>query len=207
MVNLGMGKVFFHCCLLFWAVMEAGLAQVSTISPGEITGYETNPPPVRRLLDTALDLTKKKLGYQYGSAEPENGGMDCSGTIYYLLQKAGIEEVPRSSDGQYQWVKKEGAFRVVAGGLDEEDEALGDLKPGDLLFWTGTYDTERKDAVSHVMIYLGMTRDGKTLMVGASDGRTYNGKKMYGVSVFDFKTPREESRGEFIGFASIPGLE
>lgn len=201
-----MGRVLFYCCLLFLAVTMAGAAEVSTIAPGEIREYETNPPPVRKLLDAALELTKKNLGYQYGSAEPENGGMDCSGTIYYLLQKAGIGEVPRSSDGQYQWVKKEGAFRAVAGGVDE-DEALGDLKPGDLLFWTGTYDTGRAGAVSHVMIYLGMTRDGKTLMVGASDGRTYQGKKKYGVSVFDFKMPREESRGKFIGFARIPGLE
>jgi hypothetical protein len=57
------------------------------------------------------------------------------------------------------------------------------------------------------MIYLGTHREsGKPVMVGASDGRSYNGKKRRGVSVFDFRLPRPDSKAKFVGYASIPGL-
>ena len=50
-------------------------------------------------------------------------------------------------------------------------------KPGDLLFWTGTYSVERDPPVTHTMIYLGEEKkSGKPIMVGASDGRTYEGR-------------------------------
>ena len=91
------------------------------------------------------------------------------------------------------------------------------LRPGDLLFWTGTYSADRDPPVTHTMIYLGKRkRDGKQVMFGASDGRTYDGRKIWGVSVYDFSIPKAKpapSAGEsvtpgsvFIGCANIPGL-
>jgi hypothetical protein len=52
-----------------------------TLSPDEIIEYDTYPPKVRQIIDTGLALTKQNLGYTYGSADPANGGMDCSGFI------------------------------------------------------------------------------------------------------------------------------
>ena len=49
-------------------------------------------------------------------------------------------------------------------------------------------------------------------MVGASDGRTYEGEKQFGVSVFDFKTApasaggSSEGRPRFVGYGRIPAL-
>jgi hypothetical protein len=49
-------------------------------------------------------------------------------------------------------------------------------------------------------------------MVGASDGRTYQGESRYGVSVFDFKMPVPAKTNEgrltptFVGYGHIPGL-
>ena len=50
-------------------------------------------------------------------------------------------------------------------------------------------------------------------MVGATDGRSYEGIRRYGVSVFDFKMPSGKPNKEdpdltakFEGYASIPGL-
>jgi hypothetical protein len=49
-------------------------------------------------------------------------------------------------------------------------------------------------------------------MAGASDGRTYEGKQRFGVSVFDFKTapppPSNDAKRSpsFVGYGSIPGL-
>jgi len=207
--------VFLRVLGVFFALAFPAAAQqtttllppvVQSLNPSDIAGFTDNPPAVQKLLTTALALTTKNLGYLYGSADPTQKGMDCSGTIYYLLQQAGIKDVPRSSDEQFTWAKTAGTFQAVKG-RDLAAPELNSLRPGDLLFWTGTYAVKRIGAVSHVMIYLGKAKsDGLPLMVGASDGRTYRGKKCFGVSVFDFRLPAKESKSRFIGYARIPNL-
>src|SRR4030095_7784455 len=63
-----------------------------SLSPDAIEGYEKYPPKVRQIIDAGLALTKQDLGYTYGSADPANGGMDCSGFIYYVLQQNGFPD-------------------------------------------------------------------------------------------------------------------
>ena len=185
--------------------------KVATISPNEIEDFEKNPERIRKLLDDALALTKRNLDYTYGSADPENGGMDCSGFIYYVLRTNGLKDVPRDASEQYVWVRKSGNFRAV---LSREIDSfeLDELKPGDLLFWAGTYSVERDPPVTHTMIYLGKEKaTGKPIMVGASDGRTYEGEQQFGVSVFDFKTAHAQTTStssthpRFVGYGQIPG--
>jgi peptidoglycan DL-endopeptidase CwlO len=168
---------------------------------------------VRKLLDVALGLTSQNLEYKYGSADPANGGMDCSGFIYYVLRQIGIKDVPRDAREQYIWVRKAHKFQAVLGRSPDTFE-LEDLKPGDLLFWSGTYKIDRDPAITHTMIYLGREKGtNERVMVGASDGRTYKGQSRFGVSVFDFKIAgrRASSANEpgpvFVGYATIPGLE
>jgi len=166
---------------------------------------------VRQILDAGLALTKENLGYTYGSADPNNGGMDCSGFVYYVLQQNGFPDVPRDSSQQYVWVRKAGDFKAVVG-RNENSFELDDLKPGDLLFWRGTYNIDRDPPITHTMIYLGREkRTNKRVMVGSSDGRTYDGKQRWGVSVFDFKMPPPKSGDAkigpvFVGYGRIPGL-
>ena len=63
---------------------------------------------------------------------------------------------------------------------------LDNLKPGDLMFWSGTYHVDRDPSITHTMIYLGREKgSNQRIMVGASDGRTYKGQQKWGVSVFD----------------------
>jgi peptidoglycan DL-endopeptidase CwlO len=183
-----------------------------SLSPDQIAGYENNPPRVRQILDAGLTLTKQNLGYTYGSADPKNGGMDCSGFIYYVLQQNGFPDVPRDSSQQYVWVRKSGHFNAVLSRKEDSFE-LDDLKPGDLLFWSGTYDIDRDPPITHTMIYLGREkRTNKRVMVGSSDGRTYDGKQRWGVSVFDFKLPPPPKSGDakispvFVGYGRIPGI-
>ena len=183
-----------------------------SLSPDQIADYDSYPPEVRQILDAGLALTKQNLGYTYGSADPKNGGMDCSGFIYYVLQQNGFPDVPRDSSQQYVWVRKAGDFDVVLSRKEDSFE-LDDLKPGDLLFWRGTYNIDRDPPITHTMIYLGREkRTNKRVMIGSSDGRTYDGKQRWGVSVFDFKMPPPPKSGDakispvFVGYGRIPGL-
>ena len=183
-----------------------------TLSPDEIAGYDSYLPKVRQILDAGLALTKENLGYTYGSADPANGGMDCSGFIYYLLTENGFKDVPRDSSQQYVWVRKAGDFNAVLSRHEDSFE-FDALKPGDLLFWSGTYNIDRDPPITHTMIYLGREkRTKKRVMIGSSDGRTYDGKQRFGVSVFDLKMPPPPNSGDakispvFVGYGRIPGL-
>ena len=184
----------------------------ASLSPDQIANYDNDPLKVRQILDAGLALTKENLGYTYGSADPANGGMDCSGFVYYVLKQNGFPDVPRDSSQQYVWVRKGGNFKAVVSRKEDSFE-LDDLKPGDLLFWSGTYNIDRDPPITHSMIYLGREkRTNKRVMIGSSDGRTYDGKQRWGVSVFDFKMPPPPKSGDakispsFVGYGRIPGL-
>lgn len=201
-------RAFF--LLLMPACLQAGAdeAIVSRMEIEEIAGSGSWPPRLREMVRYGLGLTKMNLGYHFGSADPALGGMDCSGTVHHILKKAGVKQVPRQSDAFHHWVEKSGKLTVVKGTPDLKDPALAKLTPGDLLFWTGTYDTgARVNPISHVMIYLGKTKEGKPVMFGASDGRPYQGKRQNGVSVFDFRIPRATSKARFVGYGPVPGLD
>ncbi|HSI12320.1 MAG TPA: NlpC/P60 family protein [Chthoniobacter sp.] len=184
----------------------------ATVEPDAINEFASQPPRIQQLLRDAINLTRLNLTYTFGSSDPDSGGMDCSGTIYYLLHAHSFADVPRDSSGQYMWARRSGAFFPVVSKSAESPE-LKELLPGDLMFWTGTYETGRDIPISHVMMYLGREKgSGKRIMFGASDGRSYNGVQRWGVSVFDFKMPNgnaanpEKGKAEFVGYARIPGL-
>jgi peptidoglycan DL-endopeptidase CwlO len=182
------------------------------LSLDQIKGFDNYPTKVQKLLTSALELTTRNLDYKYGSADPNSGGMDCSGFVYFVLKQNGIGDVPRDSSEQYSWVRRAHQFESVMSQKDDSFE-LEDLKPGDLLFWTGTYAIERDPPITHAMIYLGREKKtGHRVMVGASDGRVYQGESRNGVSVFDFKVQRNgkaddgKLRPAFIGYGHIQGL-
>jgi hypothetical protein len=168
-----------------------------TVSPNEIAGYETYPPKVRQIIEAGLELTKQNLGYAYGSADPVNGGLDCSGFIYYVLRQRGFADVPRDSSQQYVWVRKAGNFNAVLSRHADTFE-LEALKPGDLLFWSGTYKIDRDPPITHTMIYLGREKGTKKrIMIGASDGRTYDGAALWRQCFrFQITAAAEQQRGQ-----------
>jgi peptidoglycan DL-endopeptidase CwlO len=186
---------------------------VASLQPSDLREFNSQPPKVQEFIRSALALTERNLGYTYGSSDPNNGGMDCSGFIYYVLTNAGYKDVPRQSSDQYLWVRKNSNFHAVLSRNSDTFE-LKQLRPGDLMFWSGTYQVNRDVPITHVMIYLGTERKTKRpVMVGASDGRTYNGERRFGVSVFDFKLPNGTPNKSdpdlvprFEGYASIPGV-
>ena len=186
-------------------------AKQDALKASDLVEYEQASPVVRHLIDRALALSARGLAYRFGSDDPANGGMDCSGTVRFLLKEAGWSEVPRDSGEFYRWVWEGGRFNAVQSRQPDTFE-LSRLRPGDLLFWTGTYDVRRDPPISHVMIYLGTSRTtGRGVMVGSSEGRTFNDQRRYGVGLFDFRitsAAREPSGAReprFIGYGTPPG--
>lgn len=183
-------------------------AEVASISTDELKDYASMPAPVQALITRAIELTKKNLTYRFGSSDPSLGGMDCSGTIYRLLQDHDIKDTPRQSNEMAEWLKEKSVFHRAEDVKSIDDQAFQSLAPGDLLFWSGTYDpVARKSPVTHVMLYVGKRgKDNKPVIFGASDGRSYEGQKRCGVSIFDFKLPKPGDKAQFLGFGPVPGL-
>ncbi len=189
---------------------RSGFAPNVSIAPEELVEYNAQPAAVKKLIEAGLALARQNLAYKFGSGDPANGGLDCSGFIYAVLREHGFTQVPRDSSGQYTWIRRTRAFRAVVSRKAESFE-LEELLPGDLLFWTGTYATANDPPISHVMLYLGTEKSTRSkVMIGSSEGRTYRGQKRNGVSVFDFVMPRAAAEGEqkavFVGYGRIPGL-
>lgn len=103
-----------------------------------------------------LAQAQKYLGvpYVYGGYSPD--GFDCSGLIYYILDKAGYP-TERTAAGQYHMGSKVSRDKLI---------------PGDLVFFENTYTS----GVSHVGIYAGGGKfihapgDGKTVCYGKLSG-------------------------------------
>ena len=189
---------------------ESQLARPGVLAAADLEEYESLDGLRKRIVNEALDLGAKEswLKYQFGSADPDSGGLDCSGSVYYIFQRVGIDP-PRSSAAQFAWVKEAGALTdVPATVTSTSDAAFKDLRPGDLLFWSGTYEPTdgRTVPVSHVQIFLGHEKTtGEPVMIGASDGRTYRGTKREGYGVFDFKLPKPSSKAKFLGYG-LPAI-
>lgn len=182
-------------------------AAVSTLSIEDISGFDAYPKQIQSLVQSCLALTHLELGYMYGSSEPSKGGMDCSGTIYHVLQFQGLKDVPRQSDEMCNWVDKKTHLYLTPTATNFDSEEFANLKPGDLLFWTNSLETTRKLPVTHVMIYLGkLKKSGKRVVFGSSDGRSYMGERRSGVSVFDFSLPKPDGTKHFYGYGPTPGL-
>ena len=149
------------------------------------------------------------LPYIFGSADPKNGGFDCSGAMYFVMMRCGLKP-PRSSAQQYIWIRDNAKIHEVGKNVETfDDPAFKYLRMGDLLFWSGTYahNDGRKVNISHVGIYLGKEADGKRIMACASEGRSYKGIKGNGYGVYDFKLPPKTSKSTFVGYGSIPGMQ
>lgn len=106
--------------------------------------------------DSIIAAGEKHLGvpYLFGSANPEKG-FDCSGFVSYVYNNSNLGfKLPRSSQSIFNNIK---TFELEQ-----------DARPGDLIFFTGTYNS--KNPVTHVGIYIG---DGRMLHAGSKAGISY----------------------------------
>ena len=149
--------------------------------------------------ERAETISKFGLPYVFGGDHPSEGGLDCSGTMKFLLSDIGFPDMPRTSFDQYAWMRKARTLKHSKRIPDHMGGRRG-IKPGDLLFWGGTYDSGHK--VSHVMMYLGQGGDGTHYMFGAR-GKSMKGLHGNGVDIFKLESGYQKS---LVGFGTLPGV-
>ena len=110
----------------------------------EIPGEALNDPAFAALMKEAT----KYIGWPYvwGGSSPSTS-FDCSGFVCWVYTASGVHNLPRTT--------AQGIYNQCARVSPSE------AKPGDLIFFTGTYDSGVP--VSHVGIYVG---DNKMLHCG-----------------------------------------
>lgn len=170
-------------------------ADVVPVWPEDLAG------PRRELLTKALAFLKAHPAVPYVEGGASAAGMDCSGATTALLKQVGIVP-PRSSHGQYEWLRESGRLTLVpAAARTPDDPVFRTLQPGDLIFWA--HDKPGDEfRVSHVHMYLGEEKDGHAVMIGSSDGRSYRGKKLSGFGIVDYHVPKAGSATRIVGFGS-----
>jgi hypothetical protein len=184
--------LFLVCCLFYQPLIQAA---------AEMNWPKDLAPAVKVMLERSLNATDQypTVPYKLGAEDPKYG-MDCSGAVTYLLGMSGIT-LPRSSAAMHKWLAKMPTFTVVpADARVLAHPVYQKLRPGDLVFWA-----HEDGRVSHVQMYLGLEKsDGRPVMIGASDGRSYRGKKRSGFGIVDFKVPKVGTEKRIVGFGPVP---
>ncbi len=152
--------------LSMYAVYMSALGNRPDLFPQSsyIPKYITNPPaeyevPADYLEDEQfarlIEEAEKYLYYPYvwGGSSP-NTSFDCSGFVSYVLTNSGLYNTGR----------------LGAQGLYNISSRVSTPRPGDLVFFTGTYDTP---GVSHVGIYVGADEAGNPMMLHCGDPIQY----------------------------------
>jgi cell wall-associated NlpC family hydrolase len=156
-------------------------------------------PTLTQLREEAHALAGKKLSYVFGADDPDTGGLDCSSTVQFLLNRIGIEDVPRTSYDQYYWLKRKNLLDDVYG-KTASSKLLKKLSPGDLIFWGGTWKSGHR--VSHVMLYMGYDPANDKHYVFGARSKSTTGLTGAGVDIFELDT----ERGRLVAHGKVPGL-
>lgn len=178
------------------------------IRAAELTEFDGLSEARRKLVETALAVAWDSpwLPYTTAGSDPAQGGFDCSGATYFVMRKAGLNPA-RSASAQMEWLRKHQRLHTVsAQARDPHHPSLAKLKPGDLLFWA-VKEADGTSRVHHVAMYLGTEKkDGRPVMIGSTDGRSYRSQKADGYGVHDFRIPKAESPSKLVGYGTPHGL-
>lgn len=136
--------------LSMYALYMSGLGNREDLFPnsGYVDKYIENPPDEYTVnsaylsdptFEALITEAEKYLNYPYvwGGSNPDTS-FDCSGFVSYVLANSGLVNTGR--------LGAQGLYNVCA------PVSRANAQPGDLIFFTGTYDTP---GVSHVGIYVG----------------------------------------------------
>jgi hypothetical protein len=192
-------------------VVKAVLGKPALIATTDLAEFDTLPDDRKKLIVAAIAVARDSpwLPYTVGGAAPSDGGFDCSGAMYFVMRKSGLEP-PRTAAGQLQWLKQNDRLHEVPpGAMALNHPSLKDLHPGDLLFWgrRGSVDAGTKEEITHVAMFLGNEKvDRLPVMINSTDGRSYRGTKANGYGIYDFRLPSAGARTAFIGYGTPLGI-
>lgn len=212
-------KTVIMAMLMASGVMAQSPAVAGKVSHGKpavitvdsLKDFETLPDDRKKLIRQAIGVAVDSpwLPYRFGGSSPADGGFDCSGAMFYVLTQAGLEP-PRTSASQFLWLKESKRLLEITVDVKSlDDPKMAKLRPGDLLFWGGTYAPvdDRKVNITHVALFLGREKkDDNAVMINSTDGRSYRGIKANGYGVYDFRLPREVGKSVFMGYGTPPGI-
>jgi cell wall-associated NlpC family hydrolase len=181
------------------------------IATAELADFDSLPADRRELIAGAIATARESpwLPYSARGASPADGGFDCSGAMYFVLRRAGLDP-PRTAAGQLQWLKQNDHFHAVpSSAMNLNHPSLANLHPGDLLFWgkRGSADKGAKEEITHVAMFLGIEKKDKlAVMINSTDGRSYRGSKANGYGIYDFRLPSAGAKVSFIGYGTPHGI-
>ncbi len=126
---------------------------VRLFSPFAAEDVNTIAEDNSELIGQLKEYAAKYIGTRYrrGSASPK--GFDCSGFIGFIFKKFGFN-LSRSSSAQYN---------------EGEKVAPGDLRPGDLMFFSGR--AGGRSRVGHVAMVVDVNPDGSCTFIHASTSK------------------------------------
>ena len=92
-----------------------------------------------QMISQIISTARSFIGTKYRNGGTSRNGVDCSGLLYASFQAAGVSNVPRTAEN----FARHGNLIL----------AKKNLREGDLVFFTKTYNTPR--TVTHAGLYLG----------------------------------------------------
>ena len=123
--------------------------------------------------DAIIATAKSFLGTPHSSGGLSKSGIDCSGLVYTAFNSHCSKDLPRVAQEMARW------GTIIS--------SLNNLKKGDLVFFTGTYNTSK--FITHVGIYLGNndfihTSTSKGVSINNLKGSSYwESKFVYGTRI------------------------
>jgi len=123
--------------------------------------------------DAIIATAKSFLGTPHSSGGLSKSGIDCSGLVYTAFKSHCSKDLPRVAQEMARW------GTIIS--------SLNNLKKGDLVFFTGTYNTSK--FITHVGIYLGNnnfihTSSSKGVSINSIKGSSYwESKFVYGTRI------------------------
>ena len=126
--------------------------------------------------DAIISTAKSFLGTPHSSGGLSKSGIDCSGLVYTAFNTHCSKDLPRVAQEMAR------CGTIISN--------LNDLRKGDLVFFTGTYNTSK--FITHVGIYLGNnnfihTSSSKGVSINSLKGSSYwESKFVYGTRILRF---------------------
>ena len=123
--------------------------------------------------DAIISTAKSFLGTPHSSGGLSKSGIDCSGLVYTAFNTHCSKDLPRVAQEMAR------CGTIISN--------LNDLRKGDLVFFTGTYNTSK--FITHVGIYLGNnnfihTSSSKGVSINSLKGSSYwESKFVYGTRI------------------------